>query len=129
MWRPSYPPTPLPKKCIRCYHFGQNFDIYIYMYIVYSTILHQNTLTRKLMYCNGNKLVHRSIGHNLLPKDYHKESLSPPAAAYHFLLLPNQSIWNKYTQGQPNEPKHNPNHITQFNFEPNNITTLTCHDN
>jgi hypothetical protein len=37
------PPTPSPKKGIRCHHFGQHYDIYIYIYIyiLYSvTLLH-----------------------------------------------------------------------------------------
>jgi len=68
---PSYPPTPLPKKGIRCHHFGQHHD----RYIIYSTTLHQNTLTRTLIYYNGKKIAHQSIVHKLLPKNYHKESL------------------------------------------------------
>ena len=71
---PSYPPTPLPKKGIRCHHLGQHHDMYITCNIFYnttskyinSTIVHYN---------EKKKLVHQSIVHKLLPKNYRKESL------------------------------------------------------
>jgi hypothetical protein len=68
---PSYPPTPLFKKGIRCHHFGQHHDIHV----IYSTTLHQCILTRTLVHYNGEKLVHQSIFHKLQPNNYHKESL------------------------------------------------------
>ena len=42
---------------------------------MHSTTLHQNTLTRTLVQYNGKELVHQSIVHKLILKNYHKESL------------------------------------------------------
>ena len=53
--RLSYPPTPLPKKVIRCHHFGQHHDILNIM-CIYSTTLQGSALTQTLVYYNGKKM-------------------------------------------------------------------------
>jgi hypothetical protein len=99
---PSYPRTPLPKKGIRCHHIGQHHD----MYIIYSTTLHQGTLTQILVHYNGKKWVHQSIVHKLLPKNYHKESLITSCCHIFlsFCFPTNQfGIWNyKSNRMNPN---------------------------
>jgi len=45
---PSYPPTSLPKKGIRCHQFEQHYEIYS-IYKMNSTTLQQSTLIRTLV--------------------------------------------------------------------------------
>jgi len=72
----------------------------------------------------------QSIVHKLIPKNYHKESLITfRYRIFHSFYYGNISIWNTNLQGQPNEPKHNPNHFTHFNLAPNNLITPVRHDN
>jgi len=99
---PSYPPTPLPNKGIRCHHFGQHYDIYIIYNIFYT--LHQSTLTRKLVHYNGKRVVHQSVVHNFYLRTTAGNAWSPPLPHIPFLLFPNLSIWNTKFQKQPNEP-------------------------
>jgi len=54
--------------------FLDNNMTYFY-YLIYSTTLHRSTLTQILNIGPWKKLVHQSIVHKLLPKNYHEESL------------------------------------------------------
>jgi len=62
-------------KGYRCHHFGQHHDMYIirvYNIFYNTTSKHINPDTCLVQW---KKLVHQSIVHKLLLKNYHKESL------------------------------------------------------
>ena len=124
------PPTPLPKKSNRCHHFGQHYEIYI----MYNTSIYYNTTSK---YINSdtctlqweNILVHQSLVHKLLPKNYHKESLitSRCHIFLSFYFPTNQFGIRNYKITQMN--LNITYHFTHFNLAPNNLIMLTCHDN
>jgi len=120
---PSYPPTPSPKKGIRCHHFGQHYEIYSICKI-YSTTLQQSTwyINPDICIVQWNKLVH----HKLLLKNYHDERLITSRCKIFpsFYFPTNQFRIQTYKA-----PKYNPDHIAHLNLAPNNLITLTWHDN
>ena len=70
------------------------------------------------------------MDYNFLSRKCHKESSTTSCCRiFNSFYYGNQSIWNTNLQGQPNEPKHNPIHFAHFNLAPNNLITLTLHDN
>jgi hypothetical protein len=129
------PSTPLPKKGNRCNHLGQHHDTYI-IYMFYNTASkYINIVTSK------QHTITQSIVRKLLLKDYHKgynflsrncrneSSITSCYRIFNSFCYGNQSIWNTNLQGQPNKLKHNPNHFAHFSLAPNNLITLTLHDN
>ena len=67
------PPPSLPKKGICCLHFRQHHDICLLYNIFYNTT--PKYINPGNCMVQWKKLVHQSVVHKLLPKNYHKESL------------------------------------------------------
>ena len=94
-------------------------------------IFHISRIRVKLDTClvQWKKLVHQSIVHKLLLKNYHKESFIISSCCISFPSI-TQPINLEYKLVRATTwTKHNPIHFAHFGLAPNNFITLTLHDN